>query len=860
MPLKSFIRRRLLSLLQPWLREEPHLDLQLGFLHSLAVLTNLSFDVSSLNRLFDAPAFLFFKDLTVDRITFRFSTWFPLAFTIELHGVRVVQSFEKPEAEECVARLRNSKYDHSDYLRKKLSALDPEGCSLHHILERILFDVSEKKNLTISFWNIILKNCHLVAHRIHVEVQLPVLNDEFTCFGEISEFSARPKCVDRKCLLRGFVHTIFTPVKENTVILKGDGFRVRLIGKNSTDHALVSSDVQIYIKFRDLKLINCTLCIPELAFSLSPDGIPSCLLFHKLLSNKYNQSRSAGELWRIAASRIGHVTVTSRLSLYRLVGVIGQWIHYVNAYENILLLFGYSTSCTWKNFISKMSYNKSILSSARCHWELISDIEKKLPIEGISLGRRIARHRAALKFSINRHEEFATTNKIFRPILFILGFMWKMIYVAVHCLANIFSGKRTVQDSDIDGCCLDSLESLIENSCQIYCLTVNFGKIIMTVSTINNIHPSVYEKLQSSAGIVCLDGLSIWLRIDALLLVSIEDLFEQKVFLSCGQMKVESTPLTMAGDACAVNQLSSAKGNEMEGENHMESIMWVAPAKVFLSEIDAGQTEDACDAYIESFMERLSMSWKGVCRKLNDTEIEYSENPCLLSKVKISSTCPDHKNPNFGFCECGLMLGKLNLVLRHSSVSLLSLVLGKIQHAIYWEDRREVSIASEFRDKAEIAWIDKYDYSKELIMILLQKLPEKLIHFGVFFEGLSVKFSHRREANQEIDDIISQDNFDLTFDFREIKVVFSSSSSFDMTPMTGQLGNGNAKAECVKLEPRVIEIPKPSNDKYSTSGKVSIRFFLLLNGTNACLEKPEENLPIQLFLLKPITINILSFR
>ncbi|KAG2408680.1 uncharacterized protein HKW66_Vig0035020 [Vigna angularis] len=78
--------------------------------------------------------------------------------------------------------------------------------------------------------------------------------------------------------------------------------------------------------------------------------------------------------------------------------------------------------------------------------------------------------------------------------------------------------------------------------------------------------------------------------------------------------------------------------------------------------------------------------------------------------------------------------------------------------------------------------------------------------------------------------------------------------------MTGQLGNGNAKPECVTLEPRVIEIPKPSNDKYSTSGKVSIRFFLLLNGTNACLEKPEENLPIQLFLLKPITINILSFR
>ena len=730
---------------------------------------------------------------------------------------------------------------------------------MHHILERILYAVSEKKNITISFWNLILKNCHLVAHRIHVEAQLPILNDEFMCFGEIIEFRARSKCVDKKCLLRGFLGTIFIPTKENTVILKGDGFRVRLIGKNSTDHALVSSDVQIYIKLRDLKLVNCTLCFPELAFSLSPDGISACLLFHKLLCNNYSHSRSAGELWKIAASRIGHVIATRRLSLYRLAGLIGQWLNYVNAYENILLLFGYSTSCTWKKFFSKMSHNKLLLSSARCHWELISNIEKKLPIEGISLARRIARHRAALKFSINCHDELATTNKFFLPFLFILGFMWKVISMTIHCLVNIFSGKRIVQDSDIDGC-LDSLESLIEDPCQSYCLIINFGKIILTVSKINNIHPSVYEKLQSPAGIVCSNVLSICFSIDALLLVSVEDIFEQKVFLSCGQMKVESTPLTTSADACTVSELSSAKGNEMEGMNGMESIMWVTPAKIFLlSEIDAGQAEDSCDAYIESFMEKLTASWKRVCRKLNENEIEYSENPCLLSKVEISSTCQDHKNPNFGFCECGLMLGKLNLVLSHSSVSLLSLVLGKIQHAIYWEDSREVSIGSDFTEKAEIAWADIYDcYSKELIMILLQKLPEKHIHFGVFFDGLSVRFSHRREANQEIEDVISRDNFDLTFDFHEIKVVVSS--SFDMTPLTGQLGHGNAKAECVKLEPRVIEIPKPNNDKYSSSGKVSIHSFLQLNGTNACLEIPEENHPIQLFLLKPITVHILSLR
>lgn len=731
---------------------------------------------------------------------------------------------------------------------------------MHHILERLLFAVPEKKDFATSFWTLILSNCDLVAHRIDAELQLPALNDEFTCFGEIKEFSARSKYLDKKWLLKVFLSTIFTPMKESMHVLEGIGFRVRVIGKNSTDHVLFSSDMKTFIKFRNLELANCTLCFPELAFSFSPDGISVCLLLHKLLSSRYNQSRSGRELWRIAASRIGHVTVTPRLSLNRLVGVVGQWIHYVNAYENILLLIGYSTSNTSKKSISEMTRNKQILRSARSHWELISDIEKKLPVEGISLGRRIARHRAALKVSIDCHEEFITSNKYFHPFLFILALMWKVISRIIHCLGHIFSGKKILQDPDIDGC----LESLIEDPCQSCCFMLNFGKVMMTVSQINKIHPFVHEKLQSLAGIVCSDFLSICFCVDGLLLVSVKDIFEQRIFLSCGQMKVESASLTMSEEACAESPLSSAKGNGKEGINHMESIMWVGPAKTFLlSEIDVGQAEDSCDSHIQSFMEKLSISWKGICRKLNEKEIEYSENPCLLFKVEISSMYPDHNSPNFGFCECGLMLGKLNLVLTHSSVSSLSIILSQIQHAIYWENRTEVSIASNFMDKAEIAWVNKYDcYSKELIMTLLQKLPEKHTHFGVFVDGASVRFSHRKEANlggQDTDDIITQDKFDLTFDFHEIELVVSS-PSFGMAPLSGQLGQGNAQADCVKLEPRVIEIPKPSNLKYASSGKISIGSYLHLNGLNACLEKSEENHQIQLFILKPVAFQILSFR
>ncbi|KAK7263059.1 hypothetical protein RJT34_30643 [Clitoria ternatea] len=862
MPLKSILRRRLLSLLQPWLREEPQLDLQLGFLHSLAVVTNLRFDVSILNQLFDSPAFLFFKDLTIDRLTVRFSTWYTPAFTIETRGVRIMLSIEKPETEGCARRLRTSKFDYSDYLRKKLSVLDPEGCLLHHILERILFAVPERKDFTASFWNLIMKNCHLVAHHIHVEVRLPVLNDEFVCFGEIKEFCASSKYLDKKSLLRGIFSTIFIPTKESTVILKGIGFRVRLIGKNLTDHVLLSSDMQISIKFRDLKLAHCSICFPEIAFSFSPDDISVCLLIHKLLSGKCNQARCARELWRIAASRIGNVIATPRFSLQRLVGVIGHWMHYVNAYENILLLIGYSIGHTWKKSISKMSHKKQILKSVRHHWELISEIEKKLPVEGISLARQIARHRAELKVPFNFPEEFATTHNFFHPFLFILVFMWKKICSIMHCLANIFFRTKIVQDPDNNECCLGSL---IEDPYDMCCFVLNFGKIMVTISQINEIHPSIHEKLQSHAAIAYSDFVPVCFSIDALLLVSVEDIFEQKVFLSCGQAKVEPAPLTISEEAYTINTLCSSKGNGKSGINHMESIMWVEPVKIFfLSETDASQAEDSCDSHMDTFMGKLCLSWKGICRKLNEDEIEYSENPCILFKVEISSMFPDHKNSHFGFCECGLLLGQLNLVLTHSSVSSMSLILSHMQHAIYWEKRGEVRVASNFMDKTKNTWVDKYNnYSKGLIMALLQKLPEKHIHFGVFVNGPSVRFSHRRGANhsgQDTDDIISQDNFDLIFDFHEIEVVVGSPCSFGMAALAGQCGLGNAKAECIKLEPRVIEIPKPNNDKYASSGKISIGSYVHVNGVNVCLEKSVENHQIQLFILKPLTVQILSFR
>lgn len=858
----SIFRRKLLSLLQPWLFEEPQLNLELGFFHSLAVVTNLRFDVAVLNKLFHSPPLLFVKDFTVERLVVRFSSWSSPAFEIKFHGVRAVLSLEKPEEDECVTRLRMPKDDYLDDLKKKLSEFDPEGCSLHQILEAILYTVHEKNSFSSSFLNLILKNCHLEAHDIRVDVQFPILNDEFVCFAEMKEISARSKHLDKKCLVRGFVGTVFVPIKESDFMLDGTGFKVGLNRKNCADRIMLSSDMKIFITFRDLKLVDCTLCFPLLACAFYPDDISFCLLFEKLLSDKFNQPRSARELWKIASRRIDHATVTPRFSLQRLVGIVGQWTHYVKTYEEILLLTGYSTGNIWKKSISKMSRNK--LSSAKHRWELISDIEKKLPVEGISLARRIARHRAASKVPFGSHEECAARSNFFRPLLFIVAFIWGMILKAIQCLRGIFFGEKTVQDPAIDGCCLGSL---IKDPCQRCCFVLNFGKITITVSQLDEIHPSVCETLQSHTGIAYSDFLSICFCIDSLLLVSVKDILEQRVFLSCGQMKVELTPSTMSAEESILSMHSyTTEGKGKEGSRDRKPLIWVEPAKGFLlSETNAMQAEDSFDSHIECFMGKLLVSWKEICSNFNESEIQYSQNPCLLCKIEISSSYSDHENPDYGFCECCLLVGKLNLIFSHSSVSSVSLILSQIQRAIYWEDKKEVCVVSNLLDKVENGWVKKYEYfSKKMILAMLQKLPERDIHLGVYVDGPSVRFSHRLEANissQDTTDTSSQDDFDLIFDFHEIEVVVGSPPSLvGMNLLTAQPGLGDAKTECITLEPRVIEIPKPNNDKYASTGKVAIGSYLHLNGLNACLEKSTGDHQIQILILKPITLQMLCIR
>lgn len=88
----DFIKRRLASLLQPWLQQELELELQLGFLRSHAIAKDLSFDTSALNKLLDDCTPISFKEVRVERLILRVSYCAVPAFTFEVHGLHFTLS------------------------------------------------------------------------------------------------------------------------------------------------------------------------------------------------------------------------------------------------------------------------------------------------------------------------------------------------------------------------------------------------------------------------------------------------------------------------------------------------------------------------------------------------------------------------------------------------------------------------------------------------------------------------------------------------------------------------------------------------------------------------------------------------
>ncbi|KAK9044527.1 hypothetical protein V6N11_058426 [Hibiscus sabdariffa] len=849
----NFIKRILSSLLRPWLEQDLELDLQLGFINSIAIAKNIRLDTSTLNRqiIDGSSSLLIFKEFIIEEFIVRFSFWSGSAFAVEARGVKVTLSLEET-GEEGTAKVRNSSNAAVESLKKDLSLMDPEGSALHGILAAILATTCGRSQFQSSFWNLILQHCCLQILGINLQLQFPTLDSSFVYLLDLEKLNAESLHLVHGCLCKGLVNVLFLPLKEGSFDVRGSSFKIGYKKSNQIRHVCSSNALVTRIKLNDLELAEFNLHVPELSFSFSPVDFPVFTELSKVPSKEFKRVRNGRHLWRLAAIKIGHVISAPKFSWYKLVGFTSLWLQYVNHYECLLSLIRYSPERILEKPDIKIPRDKVILTSAKHYWEVIFKIEKELPAEAIAQARKIARYKA-LSSGQQSEDNYAEllVNAHFKPFV-------QKVMQSIQPVRHLFWRRSANQDEKFVG----NLGNASESSYSRFRFILSLGKIYIDLSSTSAAQP-VNEEVKSRTGISYSDVFSFHFSIKVFLLMYIEDIFKQTLSFSCGKVKVK--------------YFISSVGEEKERNKDFEIILHGEPAKVFLfSESNKPSTinhaEGGCDPCLENFIGEMCTDWRQACKQFDDSEIKCPQSPRLLFEMKSFLIHPDLEKLGSGLWKCNLTVGKFNIALGLLAMKSVVMLLRQTQHALHWTQgngcARDLSYSPRNTvHHPEDSWEKKYERNSSRIkMSFMRMLPWKDIQIGLLIAGPQIQISSRkigtRNANEGVDNhVVSGDGFHLGFDIHDIEVVVWPSLKFGLAPIHDFTEQGDEYPECLRLqEPKIIHIPELESKKYRSKDANSLHFCLKLNGLQAYLEDIVDRQKNQIFVLDPITFRFSSFR
>ncbi|KAI7740512.1 hypothetical protein M8C21_024424 [Ambrosia artemisiifolia] len=368
----TFIKRKLASALQPWLLQEPELELTLGFLRSHVTVKNFRFNPSSLNELLEPSSSFYFTDFRISQLTLKIVNWVGEGRSMELSEVLMEEK------------------------KKVLSEIDPEGSALYDIMEK-LAGISPSRSQTSSLPKLLLNYCSLQMSDVKLLVRPSTLDDSFECVWEIGEFNADSRQVKPQSFLRGYINSLFVYYKDSYFDLEIRDLNTTLKSHDRITQLCFATDINTSLKLNDFQLTELHCSIEELGFSFSPADISTISVIIRELSRKSMPVRNGKQLWKETATRIRSLISTRRWSLWKLVSVVCLWLRYVHAWENLFSLVGYPMDIMIKRSTLNMAKNPLFSESFRCQWEVISEIEKELPVPGIALARRVVRGRKVKK-------------------------------------------------------------------------------------------------------------------------------------------------------------------------------------------------------------------------------------------------------------------------------------------------------------------------------------------------------------------------------------------------------------------------------------------------------------------------------
>ncbi|KAL4568657.1 hypothetical protein LXL04_024272 [Taraxacum kok-saghyz] len=737
----NFIKRKLESVLQPWLLQEPELELKLGFLRSHGIAKNLRFNTSALNELLDDSSGFYFTNFRIDQLTIRITNWSAPAFNWEVQGFHVTIS---PRIVEGRGRSREPSEVLLEDKKKVLREIDPEGSELHDIMEK-LANITPSRSQKTSLPNLILNYCSLQISDINLQLQTAISVDSYACLLEIEELNAGSRLVKPQSILRGYINSLIVNPKESCFDLEIRGLEIRLKSHDHITPLCSATDITCSSKLNDLQLIELHCSIEELAFSFSPTDAS---IISVIMSESSSKSRNGRQLWRETATRIRSLISTRRYSMRKLVNVVVLWLRYVHAWEDLFLLTGYyPMDIMIKTSAVQISKNQTFSKTFKQQWKVISEIEREIPAPAIALACRIVRCRK-LNNGVSSKEEVTNTvtNHLvyFQKIWQLLGLIW-----ITFCSMFI---SRTLTNTHPS----DSPPNL--------CYKLNLGKISITIYPDNNAKHSVSKKPRVSVS--QLDLLSFCLILDTFILVYNETIVDHHLTFSCGGIKV-------------INDYQhSIKGRKKKPEvANSETILHGKPALVLNQD-----TEMVSFPLLETIINQTWLDWNTSCGEITESPFVLFHMNHFLTDEGDSSLTSSHF-----FTKCCVVVGELDLFLGYTSSLSLVLLLQQIQNA-FSLPKPQTSTPTWDPQLRVWDWESCIaDVEKELYKVL----PEKVIEVGVYVVGPQIRMSLRKERNT-VDDIL------LSFDFKDIEVVVSPSLVNDMRELqiVDLVNSDNGRYQC----------------------------------------------------------------
>nr|XP_009789529.1 PREDICTED: uncharacterized protein LOC104237139 isoform X2 [Nicotiana sylvestris] len=855
----DLIQRRLVSLLQPWLRDEVELDVQLGFLHSHAKLENLSFNTSALNELLDDPTRLCFKEVTVQQLSLHASNWSAPAFDFQIHGLNIVLSVG--EEEEDGVRWKPKPRDSSIEERKKILAeLDSEGSALHNAMKTI--SEITPGSWTTNLFDWILQHCRLQVHDAHVIVQSTLSNDIWSLSFEMKELGVQCKLI-KGCLLTGLVSSIFLPSGENSFDLNVQHVEINLRRRSYFSCILPSTDLLASAKVKYLQFRELNFYADSLNFSLSPEDITILFVLFSLWSKESKRARTGKQLWEIAATKICSLTSTPKFAFHKIASTVCLWLRYIHAYEKMLLLVGYPVDCVIRKSTTAIVQSKAYSRTFKQQWEVISQIEKGLPVEAIVQARRILRGRAASSDQQSKdggHE--SRMSRICWKICQSLSLIWIVISSVLHSVKCFFLLKKLlVRNRDI----CQKLGAINEDSIlgSHICLYVKEFSILISPDI--EVYPSFSRKLLSDVGLSYPGLVRFCLSIDFFCLRHSEDVSEQYFSFACGSLKVVSSYLTEDKTNKFNNNF---KGRRRKNVHNLQPTLWGEPNQLLHSTESGGAnpphgTDGDFVHSPKSLIEQACLNWRKYSSRFGENEIQNMEDPFILCEIKSFLTDQSLKNLTAGYTTCCMVMGTLNLVLDYLVIVSITVICRQIS-AIPWTTSHMGSTVVEgvsglVEDPPVADWNSNYKpFSSGIKVMVPRLLPEKHMQIAVHIAGPRINLTLRKEDFHGADLYLKLENdVRLSFDADDIELGVSPSLESDLTSSSGDTAVFDAKP---LKDLQQMDIAKSNGEVNSSRGCTSLCAYMKLKGLKVSLDKLWDNQGGQIVVLNPLTIQLLSLR